>query len=139
MWPIGLALKAPLREDLSLALGTSEVTLLELTDAYATLASGGVRATPYSIQAVVGEDGRILESPPRNARTGLSARTRVSGDANAGRCIAKRDRKILARAGANDSGGGQDRTSENFQDAWFVGYTTELACGVWVGYDRHNP
>ncbi len=127
---------SPLREDLSLPLGTSEVSLLELTAAYAVLACGGERVLPYSIQAVVSEEGKVLESPslahervfaPELAYlvTQMLQEVLLTGTGKASRDL-----------GLTVPAAGKTGTSENYQDAWFVGYTTTLVAGVWVGYDK---
>ena len=126
---------SPLRQDLSLALGTSEVSLLELTGAYGTLAGNGEHATPYSIQAILGPEGSAIESwTPVRERvfapelvylvTQMLEAVLDSGTGKASRSM-----------GLTIPAAGKTGTSENFQDAWFVGYTTTLVCGVWVGYD----
>jgi len=126
---------SPLRSDLSLALGSSEVSPLELTGAYATLAGGGQRRNPYDLEAVIGPDGRILEAHAALAQpvfapdvtylvTQMLEAVLDTGTARAARMM-----------GFTAPAAGKTGTSENFQDAWFMGYTTNLICGVWVGYD----
>jgi len=128
-------IQSPLREDLSLALGASEVSLLELTGAYATVASGGWRNDPFSIQAILGPEGAVLEShrpsaqsifPPELAYliTEMLQAVLDVGTAKAARLL-----------GFTAPAAGKTGTSENFQDAWFEGYTPRIVCGVWVGYD----
>jgi len=129
-------IESPLREDLSLALGTSEVSLLELTGAYATLANRGVRCPPYSLESIIGGDGNILESHPTQPQQAfapgpvflLTQMLEAVLDAGTG--------KAARMMGFDAPAAGKTGTSENFQDAWFVGYETNLTAGVWVGYDR---
>jgi len=128
-------IESPLREDLSLALGTSEVSLVELTGAYATLASGGQRNVPYNVQTIVGQDEKVIEShepSPQNVfapeLTSLVTQM-LEGVLDAGTGKAARESGFSAPAA------GKTGTSENYQDAWFIGYTSAMVCGVWVGYD----
>jgi penicillin-binding protein 1B len=129
-------IQSPLRADLSTSLGASETTVLELTNAYATLAAGGIRAEPYAIESIQAADGALLErheaatAPafdpgPVFLVTEMLRATFEEGTASAAR-----------RMGFRWPAAGKTGTSENFVDAWFVGYTPNLACGVWVGYDQ---
>lgn len=141
-WPAvaGTAKKAgilsPLREDLSSALGSSEVTVLELTSAYGTLAAGGRQAEPYFIEAIVSTDGAAVETHvERNAAV---------FDPGAVYILTQLLQAVLDEGTAKSArargfmwpAAGKTGTSENFQDAWFVGYTPNLVCGVWVGFDQ---
>jgi len=128
-------IESQLRSDLSLALGTSEVSLLELTGAYATIADGGLRRSPYNLETVIGPGGKILESHASLTQVvfspGLAYLVSQMLEAVLDTGTAKAARKMGFTAPA----AGKTGTSENFQDAWFMGYTTNLVCGVWVGYD----
>jgi len=128
-------LTSPLREDLSLALGTSEVSLAELTAAYATLASGGVRRTPYNLEAVMDQNGSVLESSEVTSTKAFEPEpvylvTQMLEDV-----LDSGTGKPARAMGFAVPAAGKTGTSENFQDAWFIGYTTAIVCGVWVGYD----
>jgi penicillin-binding protein 1B len=129
-------IESPLRDDLSLALGTSEVSLLELTGAYATLANHGDRCPPYNLESIVGGEGNILESHQALPQKALAPEPvflvtqMLEGVLDTGTGKAARTMGLIAPAA------GKTGTSENFQDAWFLGYTTNLAAGVWVGYDK---
>ncbi len=129
-------ISSPLRQDLSLALGTSEVSLLELTGAYATLASGGERLTPYSIQAVVGQDGRVLESTQFARERAFTPELAFLVTQMLEEVLESGTGKAARALGFAAPAAGKTGTSENYQDAWFMGYTTTLVCGVWVGYDK---
>jgi penicillin-binding protein 1B len=124
-----------LRSDMSLALGTSEVSLLELCGAYSTLAASGVRRDPYNLEAVIGPDGNILESHGVAMQAAFAPEVTylvtqmLEAVLDAGTARAARQMSFAAPAA------GKTGTSENFQDDWFMGYTTNLVCGVWVGYD----
>ena len=130
-----LGITSKLRNDPSLALGSSEVSLLELTTAYAEVANGGHLVWPEGIEQVAaGEevlyrrrpvDGRVLEPAVVRAMTAMLETALVRGT---GRQAA------LRRFAAGKTG-----TSSDHRDAWFVGFTDELVVGVWVGNDDGRP
>jgi penicillin-binding protein 1A len=122
----------------SIALGTSEVTLLELTGAYAPFANGGYSVLPFVVQRVRTPKGDILFD-----RTGRSASRVISLES-----VAMMNYMLQATVemgtGARAAlkgwpAGGKTGTSQNFRDAWFVGYTANLTAGVWVGNDSDAP
>ena len=129
-----LGITQELEANASIALGTGEVTLLELTGAYAAVANGGMGVLPYGIREIRTREGRVL--------------FRRSGS-GPGRVIdADIDRQLndLLSAVVEDGTGkaarldrpaaGKTGTSQDFRDAWFVGYTANLVAGVWVGNDN---
>jgi penicillin-binding protein 1A len=130
-----LGITSKLRDHPSLALGSSEVSLLELTAAYAEVANGGHLVWPEGIEQVfVGDevvyrrrsvDGRVLEPSVVRAMTAMLETALVRGT---GRQAA------LRRFAAGKTG-----TSSDHRDAWFVGFTDELVIGVWVGNDDGRP
>jgi penicillin-binding protein 1A len=132
-----LGITASLTPTPSLALGTSEVTPLELTGAYAAFADGGYRVYPYFVTEVDQADGKPLY------RRQAPAPQRVID--------AQVDRDMLAMMWnviATGTGGGaslaprevagKTGTTQNSQDAWFVGFTTDYVAGVWVGNDDNS-
>lgn len=121
----------------SIALGTSEVGLLELTGAYAAIANGGIAVWPYGVERVADPGGAILferagDGPPRVIKR-VHARAlseMLGGVVSEGTGRAAR----LDRPAAGKTG-----TSQNFRDAWFVGYTADFVAGVWLGNDDGTP
>jgi len=116
----------------SLALGTSEVTLLDLTQSYGAFATGGEAVHAYGVSKISDTDGRVLyrHNPrhervmtPENARrmTGMLSQVVQSGTGRAARI----DRPVAGKTG----------TTQNSRDALFVGYTSDLITGVWFGND----
>ena len=128
-----LGIQSPLRNDASLALGTSEVTLLELAGAYDVFANGGRAVEPYVVRRVTTRAGTVLyahqpqppvqavAAPQVAAMTDMLNATLTSGTGK---------RAALPYAAAAKTG-----TSQGFRDAWFVGYSAELTAAVWVGND----
>jgi penicillin-binding protein 1A len=133
-----LGITSPLPTDLSLALGTGSVTPAELTNAYATWASGGHYQDWMIIRRVVDPNGRDVPLParapvreavsPAEAWLVTSALTSVIDRGTA------RSARSLNRPAAGKTG----TTNRNI-DAWFVGYTPDLVTGVWVGFDDRAP
>jgi len=125
---------SPLDVNLSLALGTSDLTLLEVTSAYATLANQGAWLQPTTIRYVTDAQGKLLEehiADPKEAvppETAYVITHMLRGVVERGTGVAARalGRPIAAKTG----------TTNDYSNAWFIGYTPRLATGVWVGYDR---
>ena len=134
-----LGIESPLPKHPSIALGAGEVTLMDMTRAYATLANDGVRVEPYLIERVDTTRGTIAYERQNHAPTQvydpLKARqmTAMLGDVVA-LGTGKRAQLANGREAAGKTG-----TSSNFRDAWFVGYTADIICGVWVGNDEFKP
>ncbi len=129
-------ISSPLRRGLATALGASEVSLLELTGAFAPFANGGVSALPYGIVEIREASGRVLWRRERGggrvvARTALPQMVDMLGAvvrSGTGRA-AQLDRPAAGKTG----------TSQEFRDAWFVGFTADLLAGVWMGNDDNVP
>jgi penicillin-binding protein 1A len=128
-----MGIESELRREVALALGVSEVTLLELVSAYGVVANGGVRGEPYAIRKVTDNQGRILEEhviEPQEAmrpETAYVLTNVMKGVIERGTGARAR---VLGRPLAGKTG-----TSSEASDVWFVGFTPSLAAGVWVGYD----
>ncbi|WP_327501095.1 PBP1A family penicillin-binding protein [Arenibaculum sp.] len=132
-----LGIASPVGNDLSVALGTSEVTLLELTGAYAAFANGGRAVIPYGVTEILDRNGRVLysragaELKPAVSRTHLAELNRMMiGAVEYGTGKAAR----LDRMAAGKTG-----TTQDHRDAWFVGFTADYVTGVWLGNDDNAP
>jgi len=133
-----LGIQSDLDSAPSLALGTSEVTLLELTGAYATLANEGVRREPYVIRRVTRKGGAVIfEHAPGRPRTVVTpaALGQMNDMLNAAIVSGTGRRAALPTHPA----AGKTGTSQEHRDAWFVGYTAHMTAGVWVGNDNAQP
>jgi penicillin-binding protein 1A len=128
-----LGIQSPLRTDASLALGTSEVTLLELAGAYDVFANGGRAVEPYVLRRVVTRSGMVLytHQPQPPVQAVAPAQVAAMTDMlNATLTSGTGRRAALPYAAAAKTG-----TSQGFRDAWFVGYSADVTTGVWVGND----
>ena len=120
----------------SLALGSGEVTLEGMTAAYATFASAGVHRTPVVIRRVEDRDGQVIYETPDDAIQVVSETTAfllssmLSDVVNYGTAWKAR------RVGFMLPAAGKTGTTNDYVDAWFVGYTPKLVTGVWIGFDQ---
>ena len=129
-----LGVESPLQENLSIALGTSDLTLLELTSAYGALANQGAWVKPTAIRYVLDAQRKLVEENVPQGRQALPADLAyvithmMKGTVERGTGHAA---KALGRPVAAKTG-----TTNDYSNAWFIGFTPTLATGVWVGYDR---
>jgi 1A family penicillin-binding protein len=120
----------------SLALGSGEVTLEGMTAAYATFASGGVHRTPVLIRRVEDREGKVIYEQPHEDTQVVSEQTAfllssmLSDVVNYGTAWKAR------RVGFVLPAAGKTGTTNDYVDAWFVGYTPKLVAGVWIGFDQ---
>ena len=133
-----LGIASKLEPNASLALGTSEVTPLELVGAYAPFANGGIGVIPHVIERVRESGGKILY-----ART-VSGSSRVIAPEHVGemnRMLAETLASGTARRASIPGwpAAGKTGTSQDYRDAWFVGYTGRTIAGVWLGNDDGTP
>ncbi len=136
---IGIA--ARLSDDLSIALGTSEVGILELAGAYATVASGGGAVVPYAIREVRDRAGQILwQRPPTMLEPVLRAELAAGGMALMAGVV---DRGTGQAARLPVPVAGKTGTTSDYRDAWFIGVAgapgQHLVAAVWVGNDDNRP
>jgi penicillin-binding protein 1A len=122
----------------SLALGTSEVTPLELTSAYGAIASGGIKVTPYMVTEVDGPGGKVLykRTPPQAQRV---VAEHVDRDLTAMMYGVMTEGTGRGAAIWTHEAAGKTGTTQDYHDAWFVGFTTDYVTGVWVGNDDSSP
>lgn len=120
----------------SICLGSFESTLRNLTTAYTALATGGKKLQPHLIEQVTDSDGTVLYRAthgripvlnPEATRITTSMLTEVMTRGTAAKS---------SEMGLNKPAAGKTGTTDHFVDAWFLGYTQGLTCGVWVGFDR---
>lgn len=132
-----LGIDGPLPRNLSIVLGSAEVTLLELTSAYSAFGNAGKRATPYGIVSVEAENGETLykhETVTAQAMTRTQAQDMTYMLHQVIMEGTGRSAALSGRLAAGKTG-----TSQDNRDAWFIGYTGNEVAGVWFGNDDNTP
>jgi penicillin-binding protein 1A len=137
-WARALGIESQLQPTASLALGAYELTPIELVGAFATLAAGGEFESPKLILKITGPDGRELPLPERPPKRRVMTPEESYLTTSLLRSVVEvgtgKRAKALARPVAGKTG-----TTNQAKDAWFVGYSTEVVSGVWVGFDDPQP
>ena len=123
----------------SLALGTGEVTLMELTAAYGALANEGLRAAPRLLTRVEDSDGTLVWSAPLETTRAVSATTAFLMSSMLSDVISGGTASGARAAGFKLPAAGKTGTTDDYTDAWFIGYTPHLVAGVWFGMDEPAP
>ena len=130
-------LDAGLQPFLSLALGAADLTLLDMTSAYSVFPNGGVRMRPYPIMKIVGRDGNLLEESRSEPQDAIRADTAF--------VMTNLLRGVVQRGTAGSAAklgwplGGKTGTTDDYGDAWFIGFDPDITAGVWVGHDERKP
>jgi len=137
-WANALGIDSKLGADLSLALGSYEVTPYEMAAAYATFAAGGVYEAPVLVSRITGPDGAVIPLPPRPPAR------RTMGEAEAYLTTNLLSSVIDHGTGAAAKSlgrpvAGKTGTSNQAKDTWFVGYSTDIVCATWTGFDDAKP
>ena len=130
-----LGISSPLQANGSLALGTSEVTPLELVSAYAAFANGGIGVIPYVIAQVKTTDGKLIYKRPNAGGLGRVIDPSVVAMMNE----MMHNTFVIGTAQKAQIPGwslaGKTGTTDDYKDAWFVGFSGNLVAGVWLGND----
>jgi penicillin-binding protein 1A len=132
-----LGITSPLTANGALSLGTSEVTPLEMTAAYAAFANGGLQAPPRLIEKVTTEDGKTVYDNTSNA-TARIINAGIAAEMNRMMAVTVTD-GTARKAGFDWPSAGKTGTTQNSRDAWFIGYTAHMTAGVWFGNDDGDP
>ncbi|HAM35717.1 MAG TPA: hypothetical protein DEB40_14175 [Elusimicrobia bacterium] len=133
-----LGVESPLENSLALALGTSEVNLLELTAAFAPFANQGLRVSPILVSSVYDAQGNVLEYA-RGERTSVLAPAHAYLVTSLLESVVQEGTaKSLQGLGFARPCAGKTGTTDEGRDAWFIGFTPRLLAGVWVGNDRNE-
>ena len=132
-----LGVSSPLLPVVSLALGACEVNLVEMVSAMGTIANLGEASTPTMIRKITSRDGTLIEfnkpvlEPRISPQTSYIMTDIMESVVNGGT-------GYLARNYYKGPAAGKTGTTNNYSDAWFIGYTPSYACGVWVGHDNND-
>jgi penicillin-binding protein 1A len=133
-----LGISSKLEPNASIALGTSEVSVVEMVGAYAPFANGGFAATPHVVTRIKTLDGKLLYMRPADEHNQV-IEPRYVGMMN----TMMRETLISGTAKKAEISGwqaaGKTGTSQDYRDAWFIGYTANLVTGVWLGNDDNSP
>lgn len=129
-------IKSPLPKVYSLALGAADVNLLEMTSAYSSFANLGVRYEPRLWDSINTQDGNLMErTRPQSSKVMDSASAYILMDMM--RDVVRHGTAYPAVAmGFTFPAGGKTGTTNDYTDAWFIGYTPIYTCGVWMGFDQ---
>ncbi len=135
-----LGINTPLVNNLTLALGSTELNVLDVTNAYASIADAGVYKSPVFITKITQRanakdmNGKELSVKPQTRHVAIAPEVAyVLADMLKSVAVEGTARKYLAKFGRDV--GGKTGTTNSTKDAWFVGFTQDLACGIYVGYD----
>src|SRR5205823_5158739 len=132
-----LGITSELARDASIALGTNEVNLLELVSAYAPFANGGNGVLPHGIAEIRDSDGKTLYR-----RSGSGPGVVITAE------LVPLMNEMLSGVISHGTGkaaalprpaAGKTGTTQDYRDAWFIGYTADLVAGVWLGNDDNSP
>ena len=129
-----LGITTPIQDDYTIALGTSGVKLKDMAVAYGAFANGGYKVTPYAVEKIETAKGKVIYKAPKtrvmkvlNLNTAASITAMLETVIKSGTGRAADIGKITA---------GKTGTTDDYKDAWFMGYTPDVVTGVWVGVDN---
>lgn len=123
----------------SLSLGTGLVSPLELTAAFAMFPNGGLAVVPRGIVRVTDADGSVALDNPAHGEQVISPQTAYQMVSMLSDVVERGTGAAVRRAGVGFAVGGKTGTTNDFKDAWFVGFSTNVVVGVWVGFDQPRP
>jgi len=129
-----LGVESPLVPYLSLGLGTSEVTLLELVGAYSSFACQGMKPLPEFIRQVADAQGNLLEEHPPQGTEVISPQTAFIVTSLLQSVVTEGTGRVVSSLGTPCAG--KTGTTNDSRDAWFIGFTPDKICGVWMGFDQ---
>lgn len=131
-----MGIESELKPTYSLALGASEVTLLELTSAYGTLANKGLHADAHGISRILDREGKVIYEAKGESKQAIDEESAaimtwmLQSVVNSGTgTAAKLNRPVAGKTG----------TSDDYRDLWFIGYIPQVVAGVWLGNDDNTP
>ena len=140
MWSVKLGMGSEIKPYPAVALGSFEATPLELAAAYNILANGGLKVEPVSVSKVATEKGEVLEQHISPAPARVLHEEAAFLVTNMLRSVLNEGTAAASRAwGFAPDAAGKTGTTNDLRDAWFAGYTPDLLCVVWVGFDDNSP
>jgi penicillin-binding protein 1A len=133
-----LGITTPIKPNLTLGLGTSEVTLKDMVQAFAVFDNHGVRVEPFGILTVKDSSGHVLESNTPVSQEVLDPKVAYIMVHTLKDVIDNGTGRIIRRLGFTYPAAGKTGTTNDNVDAWFIGFTPDLVSGVWIGYDERQ-
>ena len=130
-----MGITTPLEYDYTIALGSNGVKLFELTRAYGIFANGGFRVEPYAIERIESSRGKVLYSASRPKITKVLSTDTAAIMTAMLKTVIEKGTGVAANIGKPAAG--KTGTTDDYKDAWFVGYTPTIVAGVWVGNDNN--
>jgi len=134
---LGLELHA--RNDLSLALGTEDASLHELVQAYSTLANGGLRSAARSIIRIFDRRSNTVTETQPLLTPAISPAVAFVATSMLKDVMTYGTARSLRKFSQERPAAGKTGTTDDYRDAWFIGYTPQVVTGIWVGYDKPRP
>lgn len=134
-----MGIKSDLEEHLSISLGATAVSPLEMASAYATLCNQGVRREPFLIRQIKDKQGRVIEEQDLISKRVVDAQSCYIMIDMLRAVVENGTAKGVRALGFMRPCAGKTGTSSDFTDAWFIGFTPELVAAVWVGFDDNRP
>ena len=122
----------------TLALGTSETTLLEMTSAFAVFANGGLSVVPEIVECIKDDRGKVLFERSKEPTARIVSARAISAMNDMMNAVVAGGTARTAALNLHPAAG-KTGTSQNFKDAWFIGYTAQWVGGVWMGNDNASP
>ncbi len=132
-----LGISTPMYPSLALALGSSEVTLMDITQAYGTFANAGIQTKPVLIRRIVDRENRVIKETYPALRHALRADTAYLVTSLLSAVVTEGTGFSAREIGYPLAG--KTGTTNNYYDAWFIGYSPHVVTGVWVGVDQTEP
>lgn len=130
-----LGIEQPIPPYYSIALGSIELTLLEMVNAFNTIANQGVRVKPFFITRIDDEYGRILEEKVPEPKLVIRPQTAYILTSMMQSVVNEGTGTAIRQRGFKGPAAGKTGTTDDYTDAWFIGYTPTHTCGIWIGYD----
>ncbi len=130
-----LGITSPLSSDLTLGLGSSSVSLLEMVTAFSAFANGGMKVEPLSILSVKDSNGKDLETNIPRLTEAIPDTTAYIMTYMMESVVNNGTGKTVRNLGFSGPAAGKTGTTNDFTDAWYLGFTPEVVVGIWIGFD----
>jgi len=131
-----MGITSPLASDLTLGLGSSSISLMEMVSAFCPLANGGSKVTPMSVINVKDSNGKDLEANSPRIEQAIPDTTAYIVTCMLENVVNKGTGKTVRNMGFTGPCAGKTGTTNDFTDAWYIGYTPDLVVGIWIGFDN---